>query len=167
MQKKYEMKILQGTFREVDFLERKINYNKNVKILDIGCGTGRHAIELAKRGYNVSGIDLSPSMIEKAKENARKAELNIEFKIADARSPHFENEFDLVIMLCEGGFPLMETDEMNFKILRNASKALKKNGKLIFTTLNGLYPLYHSVKDFINGNMVDGVSKEIPLSDDL
>jgi len=157
---KYENEIFtQGTIGEVDFIEKEINKNKNCKILDIGCGTGRHDVELAKRGYNVRGIDLSESMIEKAIENAKNARVNIDFQIADARNPHFNNEFDLVIMLCEGGFSLMETDEMNFEILKNASKALKKNGKLIFTTLNGLYPLYHSVKDFINSNAVEGISE--------
>jgi len=60
-------------------------------------------------------------------------------------------------MICEGAFPLMETDEMNFRILQNAAKSLCDNGKLIFTTLNGLFPLFHSVKDFFdlhneNGN---------------
>jgi len=45
-------------------------------------------------------------------------------------------------MICEGAFPLMETDEMNFQILENAARALKNPGKLIFTTLNGLYPLF-------------------------
>ena len=63
-------------------------------------------------------------------------------------------------MLCEGAFPLMETDKMNFEILKNAAKALKKNGKLIFTTLNGLYPLFHSVKEFMDSNMMDGASKD-------
>lgn len=157
---KYEKEIFtQGTIGEVDFIISEINQDKNYKILDIGCGTGRHAVELAKRGYNVTGIDLSPSMIEKAKENANKSNVKIDFSVADARDPHFDSEFDLVIMLCEGGFSLMETDEMNFEILKNASKALKKNGKMIFTTLNGLYPLYHSVKDFINSKAVEGVSE--------
>jgi hypothetical protein len=58
-------------------------------------------------------------------------------------------KFDLAIMLCEGGFSLMETDEMNFQILRSAYKSLKVSGKLIFTALNGLFPLFHSVKDFL------------------
>lgn len=157
---KYENEVFtQGTLGEVDFIEKEINYDKNCKILDIGCGTGRHDVELTKRGYNVTGIDLSESMIEKAIENAKNARVNIDFQIADARNPHFNNEFDLVIMLCEGAFSLMETDEMNFEILKNAAKALKKNGKLIFTTLNGLYPLYHSVKDFINSNAVEGMSE--------
>lgn len=158
---KYENEVFtQGTLGEVDFIEKEIDYDKNCKILDIGCGTGRHDIELAKRGYNVTGIDLSESMLAKAREKAEKAGVNLNLQLADARKLQFENQFDLVIMLCEGGFPLMETDEMNFEILKNAAKALKKNGKLIFTTLNGLYPLYHSVKDFMDENMVDGVSKD-------
>ena len=157
---KYEKEIFtQGTIGEVDFIVNEINQDKNCKILDIGCGTGRHDVELTKRGYNVTGIDLSESMIEKAKENAKKADVKIDFSVADARNPHFEDEFDLVIMLCEGGFSLMETDEMNFQILENAARALKKRGKFIFTTLNGLYPLYHSVKDFINSQAVEGVSE--------
>jgi hypothetical protein len=53
-------------------------------------------------------------------------------------------------MICEGSFPLMETDEMNFAILQNAYNSIKPGGKFIFTTLNGLFPLFHSVKDFIN-----------------
>jgi 2-polyprenyl-3-methyl-5-hydroxy-6-metoxy-1,4-benzoquinol methylase len=158
---KYEKEIFtQGTLGEVDFIQKEINQNENCKILDIGCGTGRHALELAKRGYNVTGIDLSKSMIAKAKEKAQSSGVNVDFHIADARNLPFEDEFDLVIMICEGAFPLMETDEMNFEILKNAAKALKSNGKLIFTTLNGFYPLYHSVKDFMDSNMVDGVSKD-------
>jgi hypothetical protein len=74
----------------------------------------------------------------------------------DARSLPFNNEFDLVIMLCEGAFPLMETDEMNYKILKNATESLKEHGKLIFTTLNGLFPLYHSVEEFCASNTDPG-----------
>ncbi len=54
----------QGTIGECDFIEKEFNYNKKLNILDIGCGTGRHAIELAKRGYTVTGIDLSESQIQ-------------------------------------------------------------------------------------------------------
>ena len=138
----------QGTIGECDFIEQEIGYNKSIKILDIGCGTGRHTIELSKRGYNVKGIDLSDSQLARAKEKADKQGLKIDFLKYDARNLMFENEFDLSIMLCEGAFPLMETDEMNYEILKNATKSLKEHGKLIFTTLNGLFPLYHSVEEF-------------------
>jgi len=109
---KYEAEIFtQGTLGEVDFIEKEINYDKNCKILDVGCGTGRHAIELTKRGYEVTGVDLSENMLGKARKNAS-----------------------------------------NFQILESAARSLNKKGKLIFTTLNGLFPLFHSVKDFINSN---------------
>ncbi len=147
-----------GTIGECNFLEKEINYSKNIKILDMGCGTGRHSIELAKRGYNVVGIDLSESMLNRAKEKALDENLAIIFEQHDARNLPFKNEFDLAIMLCEGGFCLMENDEMNFQILESASRALKENGKLIFTTLNALFPLYHSVKDFIQSQAKEGHS---------
>ena len=149
---KYEQEpFTKGTIGECDFIEKEIDYNKDLKILDIGCGTGRHSIELAKRGYNLTGVDLSISMLKKAKENAEKQHVQVKFEKHDARRLPFASEFDLVIMICEGAFSLMETDEMNFQILENASNALKtKNSKLIFTTLNGLFPLFHSVKDFMD-----------------
>ncbi len=148
--KKYDNEsFTKGTIGECDFIEQEINYNKKARILDIGCGTGRHSRELAKRGYSVTGVDLSESQLNRAKELAEKEKLKIDFQIQDARALTFSNEFDLAIMICEGAFPLMETDEMNYQILKSATKALKENGKLIFTTLNGLFPLFHSVKDFL------------------
>jgi 2-polyprenyl-3-methyl-5-hydroxy-6-metoxy-1,4-benzoquinol methylase len=140
----------QGTVGECDFVEKEIRFDKEARILDIGCGTGRHAIELTQRGYTVVGIDLSESALKRAREKASALNLQIAFQQYDARNLPFSEEFDLVIMLCEGAFPLMETDEMNFRILRNAANALKPRGKLIFTTLNGLFPLFHSVKEFLN-----------------
>jgi len=158
---KYEEEpFTKGTIGEVDFIEKEIGFNKNTRILDIGCGTGRHSVELAKRGYYVVGIDLSMNMLNKARFNAKKEKVNVQFIQADARQLNFDNEFNLVIMLCEGAFPLMETDKMNFEILKNASNALVDKGKFIFTTLNGLYPLFHSVKDFINGHYEIDASKE-------
>jgi ubiquinone/menaquinone biosynthesis C-methylase UbiE len=150
----------QGTWGEVDFIEKEIKHDKNCKILDIGCGTGRHAIELTKRGYSVTGVDLSENMLKKAQQNANKEGFEIDFRQDDARNLPFKDEFDLVIMICEGAFPLMETDEMNFQILESASRSLNKNGKLIFTTLNGLFPLFHSVKDFINSNSDSQTNRE-------
>jgi 2-polyprenyl-3-methyl-5-hydroxy-6-metoxy-1,4-benzoquinol methylase len=127
-----------------------------LKILDVGCGTGRHAIELTKRGYNVTGIDLSESQLERAREKATEAGFDIKFMKADARNLPFNEEFDVAIMLCEGGFPLMETDEMNFEILKSVSRSLKSRSKFIFTTLNGLFPLYHSVEQFCDSTKGEG-----------
>lgn len=147
--KKYDNEsYTQGTIGECEFIEKEINYDRKLKIIDVGCGTGRHTIELSKRGYSVTGIDLSESLLEKAGEKAKQNNLTIDFLKYDARDLPFENQFDVAIMLCEGGFPLMETDEMNYEILKNVSKALKDKAKFIFTTLNGLFPLFHSLKEF-------------------
>ena len=166
--KKYDQEVFtQGTIGECDFIEKEIDHNKDIRILDIGCGTGRHSIELAKRGYSVTGIDLSDSQLKRAEEKALETNVNVDFQKADARSLSFNHEFELVIMLCEGAFSLMETDEMNFQILQNAEKALKQPGKLIFTTLNGLFPLFHSVKEFMESHTKEGNSTYEQITFDL
>ena len=158
---------VQGTVGECDFIEQEINRDKSIKILDIGCGTGRHSIELAKRGYHVTGVDLSENQIKRARQKAQEVGVTINFQTQDARNLLYNNEFDLAIMLCEGGFSLMETDEMNFEILKHAANALKSKGKLIFTTLNGLFPLFHSVSDFYKSAQKEGQSQCKECSFDL
>jgi 2-polyprenyl-3-methyl-5-hydroxy-6-metoxy-1,4-benzoquinol methylase len=145
-----------GTSGECDFIEMELKFDKSLKLLDVGCGTGRHTIELSKRGYDVSGIDFSESQLKRATEKAKSNNLKISFQKQDARNLPFNNEFDIAIMLCEGGFPLMETDEMNYEILKNVTKSLKEHGKFIFTTLNGLFPLYHSVEEFCASTSENG-----------
>ncbi len=154
---KYENEIFtHGTLGECDFIEQELAYVKAMKILDVGCGTGRHSIEMTRRGYNIQGIDLSESMLRRAKQKAEANSLNIRFTRCDARNLSFNQEFDVAIMLCEGGFPLMETDEMNFEILSSVSNSLKKKSKFIFTTLNGLFPLFHSINKFHESGKVEG-----------
>ena len=156
-----------GTLGECDFVEQEIISDKSLKIIDIGCGTGRHAIELTKRGYNVTGIDLSESQLKRAREKAKDQGVEIDFQKHDARNLPFEGKFDLAIMICEGGFSLMETDEMNFEILKNVTKVLKSKGKFIFTTLNGLFPLFHSVKEFYESVWKEGSAAFKECSFDL
>lgn len=155
--KKYDQECFtQGTLGECNFIEKEINYNKSLRILDVGCGTGRHTIELSGRGYIVTGIDLSETQLIRARQKAENHNLKIDFQKQDARNLSFNNEFDVAIMLCEGGFPLMETDEMNYEILKSVTKSLKDQGKFIFTTLNGLFPLYHSVEEFCASETQEG-----------
>lgn len=139
-----------GTLGEVDFLEKEFDYDRTKSILDIGCGTGRHAIELARRGYSVTGIDLSASQLERAGQKAKEAGVCVDLLQLNACFLPFKNEFDFAIMLCEGGFPLQETDALNFQILEGAERALRAPGKFIFSTLNALFPLYHNLKDFLD-----------------
>jgi 2-polyprenyl-3-methyl-5-hydroxy-6-metoxy-1,4-benzoquinol methylase len=155
--KKYDNECFtQGTLGECNFIEKEINFNKTLKIIDIGCGTGRHSIELSKRGYTITGIDLSESLLKNAREKAKQNGLQIDFLNHDARNLPFNKQFDVAIMMCEGGFPLMETDEMNYEILKNVSQSLKEKSKFIFTTLNGLFPLFHSVEEFCASSTNEG-----------
>jgi len=166
--RKYDKEcFVQGTAGECDFIEQEINRDKSIRILDIGCGTGRHSIELAKRGSEITGVDLSVSQLKRAREKAKEAGVAVDFQKQDARNLPFEAGFDLAIMLCEGGFSLMETDEMNFQILKSATQALKSKGKLIFTTLNGLFPLFHSVSEFYKSAQKEGQSQCKDCSFDL
>lgn len=155
----------QGTIQEVDFIEQEIGHDKSLKVLDVGCGTGRHSVELTKRGYTVTGIDLSSSLLDRARQKAAAAGVSATFLRRDARALQFSNEFDVALMICEGAFPLMETDEMNFEILKGVRKALKSPGKLILTTLNVLFPLTHNVDDFINAS--SGETKSTKSAFDL
>ncbi len=128
----------QNTPAEVDFLESVIGEDTWGKILDVGCGTGRHALELTRRGYPVTGLDLSPGLLAQAVRKAELEHLEVEFIQGDARKMNFREQFQTVIMLCEGGFSLMETDEMDRMILRNIFRALKPGGQLIFTAPNAV-----------------------------
>lgn len=155
--KTYDKEIFtQGTLQEVDFIEKEIRFDKNTSILDVGCGTGRHSVELAKRGYNVTGFDFSSDQLKAARNKAKAANVTVDFLEMDARHFKIDKKFDLAIMLCEGGFSLMETDEENFEILKNAIQTLKPGGKFIFTTLSVLYPIFNNLKKFHDKNIVSG-----------
>ena len=118
----------QGTVGEVDFVERELEGDRSKRILDIACGTGRHAVELTKRGYQVTGFDLSEGQLRVAQEKAAEAGVTVELQQRDATEPHFNEEFDAALMFCGGAFPLMETDEKNYAILVHAAAALRPGG---------------------------------------
>ena len=127
----------QNTENEAKWMIKEYLTNPEMKILDVGCGTGRHAINLATKGYkNITAIDLSPSMIRAANETAKGKNVQVDFRLCDAQELPFENEFDAAICLCEGAFGLLENDTENYKVLRAVHKSLKKHGIFILTTLN-------------------------------
>jgi len=136
----------QGTQGEVDFIEEEIGHDRSKTILDVGCGTGRHALELGRRGYKVVGFDLSKSLLERGREMAQAERLDVTLIAGDARSLDFEAQFDVALSIYEGAFSLKETDEMDFLILENVARALKSGGKFILTALtapNAAFMLTH------------------------
>ena len=70
---------VKGTIGECDFIEREIDMDKTRRIMDVGCGTGRHAIEMARRGYAVVGVDLAEAQLARAREKAAAAGVRVDF----------------------------------------------------------------------------------------
>lgn len=93
--------MLMGTKRvkeECDDLIKEFNDN-TIKILDFGCGTGLHSIELAKRGYDVTGIDINQEMLDIAIENAKKENVSVDFKCIDILEWYTNRKFDACISM--------------------------------------------------------------------
>jgi len=118
---------------ECDFLEEVFKkYSAPVKsILDVGCGTGGHSLLLAKRGYDVSGVDLSPHMLSIAKEKAAEEGLSLKLKEGDARSFEFGEKFDAVVsMFAVMGYQI--TNEDIDKAFKRVREHLKSGGLFVF-----------------------------------
>jgi SAM-dependent methyltransferase len=130
-----------NTVNEVDFLLEELELKQGDSVLDVGCGTGRHSIELAGRGYRVTGLDLSTEMLARAAASARAAEVEVAWVRSNATRFTFPARFDAAICLCEGAFGLLgQSDDpidQPLAILRNTSQSLKPGAKAIFTVLNG------------------------------
>ena len=131
-----------NTLAEVDFLEAELSLPPGSAILDMGCGTGRHSVELARRGYRVTGVDLSAGMLAQAKQAAQQAGVQVEWVQSDARAFSSEARFDAAICLCEGAFGLVGSGEdpeaHDPAILQRIFTALQPGALFILTALNGL-----------------------------
>ncbi|OGO09898.1 MAG: cyclopropane-fatty-acyl-phospholipid synthase [Chloroflexi bacterium RBG_13_66_10] len=130
------------TVREVDFLVELLGLDPGAEILDIGCGTGRHSVELARRGFRVTGVDLSRGMLAEARKAAEAAGVDVEWIKADAATYRALRRFDAVVCLCEGAFCLLgmadDPETHDRAILRAAFEALHPGGRFVLTAINGL-----------------------------
>jgi len=136
-----ENEFTKNTVREVDFLLEELELPSGASILDVGCGTGRHSVELARRGYAVTGLDLSAEMLAKAEEAAKASGVQVEWVHANAARFSFPKQFDGAICLCEGAFGLLGAEDdpiaQPSAILSNICRSLKPQAKALFTVLNG------------------------------
>jgi len=142
---------------EVDFIEQALGLPAGAAILDLACGHGRHAIELARRGYEVAGLDLSRTLLSKAAEMANEAGVKVELIEEDMRAipETWAARFDAVIN-CFTAWGYFETDAENEKEIEAVARSLKLEGRLFLDTINR----EHIIRDFRSkmwGESPDGV----------
>jgi SAM-dependent methyltransferase len=126
---------------EADFIEESLSVQKGGIILDLACGTGRHAVELASRGYNVVGYDLSLAMLARAADEAHDRNQKLNFLQGDMRDMGFEDMFDGVYCWSTS-FGYFD-DEKNLLVAQNVHRALRRGGMLLLDVAN---------RDFLTAN---------------
>jgi D-alanine-D-alanine ligase len=112
---------------ETEQIVARLGLSPGAAILDLCCGHGRHSIELAKRGYRVTGLDLSTVFLERAEQDAASAGVHIRWVHSDMREIPFEAEFDAVINMFTA-WAYLETQAEDQKVLDRAARALKPGG---------------------------------------
>jgi len=127
--------LLKKATSEVDFLVKTLEISPPAHILDLGCGFGRHAIELALRGYKVTGVDTSAELLAYAKKMAQKKHVSVSWLQQDMRKIDFLAEFDGAICLYTS-FGYFESDEEDFKVLRGVSQALRRGSRFVLDVEN-------------------------------
>jgi SAM-dependent methyltransferase len=118
---------------EADFVERRLRDHgaTSGRLLDLGCGTGLHAIEFVRRGWSVAGIDLSEKMIARAKARAVEAGFTISFRQGDACDTGSERDFDAVVSLFHVASYQHDRKRLE-AFFRTAHAALKPGGIFLF-----------------------------------
>ncbi len=125
-----------GTRQEVDFLVDALGLAPGQRVLDVGCGPGRHAHELARRGIAVHGIDISRRFIDLARQDAPPGAT---FERCDARDLPFRGEFDAAVSLCQGAFGLVTGPGEDAAVLVGMTRALRPGGRLAVTAFNAYF----------------------------
>ncbi len=155
--RKYEEQIFtKNTEFEVKFLADELRLSSGMRVLDMGCGIGRHSVGLAALGCAVTGVDLSQGMLDVASEKAKDKSVEAEFVRSDARDFVREDYFDAAICLCEGSFGLLgvgdDPIDHDLTILSNIAKSMKSGAKLVLNCLS-VYKMARqsSAEDIENG----------------
>ena len=129
-----------GTEQEVGFLVEALGLQPGMRVLDVGCGPGRHAHAMAERGIEVHGIDISERFVELAREHAPSGAT---FERVDARALPFDTEFDAAICLCQGAFGLMTADGHDADVVAGMARALRPGGRLALSAFSSYFVVKH------------------------
>lgn len=127
-----------GTEQEVDFLIGALGLAPGTRVLDAGCGPGRHSLDLAHRGMEVVGVDLAFPFLEVARDTPGGSRAG--FVQGDVRRlPLRPGSFDAAICLCQGGFGLLGGSEDEGAALGELARALRPGGRLALTAFSSWY----------------------------
>lgn len=127
------------TVSEVDRLLKMLEPAGDERALDLGCGTGRHALELARRGFDVIGVELLQANVDVGRRAAAEQMLEVEFVQGDLRELDFHERFDLVLSFNDGGIGYFETEAENLRTFEVITHALRSGGRHWAQTPNVLY----------------------------
>ena len=122
-----------GTANEVDFLVDELGLQPGMRVLDVGCGPGRHAYALAERGIAVHGVDIAQTFIDLARDRAPQGAT---FERLDARALPFDAEFDAVISLCQGVGP-----DPDGVVLEGMARALRPGGRIAVSAFSSYFQI--------------------------
>jgi SAM-dependent methyltransferase len=125
------------TERESAFTAESLGLEPGAAVLDVGCGYGRHAMDLAGRGFQVTGIDLSLPLLIRAADAARRIGVAVNFVHGDMREMTFDQEFDGAYCLFTS-FGYFD-DDTNRKVAANLQRALKPGGRVLIELVNRDY----------------------------
>jgi ubiquinone/menaquinone biosynthesis C-methylase UbiE len=140
------------TEAEVERAMRMLRPQGGERVLDLACGSGRHALELKRQGFEVVGADISPELLEIARRDAEKEGLEVAFVEADLRELEFDAEFDIVLSLNDGAIGYLETEAENLRAFEVVSRSLKPGGRHLMQLPNVLYAQEHlPQKSWISG----------------
>jgi SAM-dependent methyltransferase len=131
------------TEAEVDRALVMLGAQGGERVLDMACGTGRHSHELARRGFDVVGVDISPDLLAIAEADAEAESLSASFIAADLRKLDFDQEFDFVLNLNDGAIGYFETEEENHRTFEVIAAALRPGGGNLLQRPNVLYAENH------------------------
>jgi SAM-dependent methyltransferase len=131
-----------GTEQEVDFLVDALGLTAGQRVIDVGCGPGRHALALARRGFEIHGVDQSPEFVALARDAATGEGLDASFEVLDVRDLAYAKDYDAAICLCQGGFGLLGgRDEVD--VFSRIVRSVRPDGGLAVTAFHAPFAIRH------------------------
>ena len=144
-----------GTVQEIDHLVGALGLRPGQRVLDVGCGPGRHSHELARRGIVAHGVDISQTFVDLATADAPDGAT---FERLDARALPFDAEFDAAICLCQGAFGVMTEEHGDEAVLAGIARSVRPGGRLALSAFNAYFAVkYHEAATF---DAASGLSHE-------